>query len=123
MNTSTGSLIDEILANAVFRDAPPVLLDLGASGIGHPSWSKFVDKSVLLSFDPDARAIEAPFAVESEDRRRIFEPFAATVAAGDHRLYLTKSPYCSSTLRPDKTSLAEWAFAELFDVEREAIVP
>jgi hypothetical protein len=38
------------------------------------------------------------------------------------RFYLTKSPYCSSTLPPDSRSLENYIYSDLFVVEREAAV-
>ena len=37
--------------------------------------------------------------------------------------HLTRSPYCSSLLRPDAAALGDWDFARLFDVERTVRVP
>jgi hypothetical protein len=37
--------------------------------------------------------------------------------------HLTRSPYCSSRLRPDAAALGHWSFARLFDVERTVRVP
>ena len=37
--------------------------------------------------------------------------------------HLTRSPYCSSRLRPDAAALGDWSFARLFDVERTVRVP
>jgi hypothetical protein len=36
--------------------------------------------------------------------------------------YLTKSPYCSSTLKPDSQALDDYLFSDLFQVEREVSV-
>jgi hypothetical protein len=52
--------------------------------------------------------------------------FPAAAVADDRteaELHLTRSPYCSSLLEPDRESLADWAFAPLFEVERTARVP
>jgi hypothetical protein len=37
---------------------------------------------------------------------------------GKKEFILTKSPFCSSTLLPDKSALQPWYFADLFDVQR-----
>ena len=36
--------------------------------------------------------------------------------------YLTSSPYCSSSLKPDLANLKEWSFSELFNIEKEVIL-
>ena len=36
---------------------------------------------------------------------------------GSAEFFLTRSPFCSSTLKPDQKALANWEFAHLFEVE------
>ena len=45
-----------------------------------------------------------------------------TSGADEVSFYLTRSPHCSSTLPPDSASLANYLFADLFIVERQAKV-
>ncbi len=47
----------------------------------------------------------------------------ADASATELNFFLTRSPYCSSTLRPDNASLSSYLFADLFEVERQATVP
>lgn len=113
------NIVDEILQLVEFRDKPPVLVDIGASGAIHPKWSRIAPYAVCIAFDADDR--EMGYAVhETKGYRKLYiinrivtaEPIATA------QFYLTKSPYCSSLLKPDKESLDQWAFGELFDVDR-----
>ena len=42
--------------------------------------------------------------------------------ANEVSFYLTRSPFCSSTLPPDPEALSDYLFSDLFAVEREAKV-
>jgi FkbM family methyltransferase len=106
----------------VDHDITPLLVDVGAS-IGPPEvWEAIAPSSIYVGFDPDQRDThqlqESPFL-------KAFVVNQAVVAdSGDRaHFFLTRSPYCSSTLRPRGDDLADYIFSDLFEVEREVDVP
>jgi hypothetical protein len=104
-------------------DCGPVRIDIGASGAPPSIWRPIAPHSVYVGFDPDLRDMQQTTG-QSYSRSVIINEAVAADAGRTHaHFYFTKSPPCSSTLRPDAPSLAEYLFAELFVVEREADVP
>ena len=53
----------------------------------------------------------------------VFGKAATASDSGRVNFFLTRSPFCSSTLRPDTPALRDWSFAPLFEVERETELP
>jgi FkbM family methyltransferase len=117
-------LIERILSGPEFSADPPVLIEVGASGGTNAKWRALAPYSVCIAFDPDARAMQ-PVHAETSGYRRLHIVPAAAVAddVKEAEFHLTRSPYCSSRLRPDAASLKDWSFARLFDVERTVRVP
>lgn len=111
-------MIDKILKQKVFTSKPPVLVDVGASGYLHRIWKEIAKYSICIGFDANYRETEF---VENENKtyKKLYV-FHKIVAedVGKKDFYLTKSPYCSSTLKPNHESLKYWAFADLFNVEK-----
>lgn len=113
------SLLDRIFAEPELREFPPVLVDVGAAGGVHPAWRRIARYAVGVGFEPDAREAAPLGAAQREFRQWIFCPGLAvpeSPAGGQATLHLTRSPQCSSTLPPRTAALAEWAFAEFFEV-------
>ena len=110
--------IDRLLSDL---DIHPVLVDIGASGAPPAIWDSIASHSTYVGFDPDLREIhEVP---DSRFHRAVIVNEAITSSTDKEvRFYLTKSPYCSSTLRPDTEALADYIFSDLFTVERETAV-
>jgi len=88
--------------------------------------AKFLHQRLLrtalacVAFDPDERKMGTVGKAGSGYRKLHVIP--AIVAAGSAKeadFYLTRSAFCSSTLRPDVEGLKQWSFAELFDVEKK----
>src|SRR5437879_4518080 len=103
-------------------DRGPVLLDIGASGASPAIWRPIAPHSVYVGFDPDLREMQQT-TDQSYSRSIIINEAVAADAGRTHaHFYFTKYPPCSSTLKPEAPSLAEYLFAELFVVEREADV-
>ncbi|HZP58951.1 MAG TPA: FkbM family methyltransferase [Opitutaceae bacterium] len=72
-----------------------------------------------MGFEPDAREAAALNAAQKKFRRWIFCPMLAVpraAAGGRQILHLTRSPFCSSTLRPRPDKIGEWAYADFFEV-------
>jgi len=114
--------MEAIWDDEAFGAQPPVLVDVGASGDPPPVWTSIAQQSVFVGFDPDLRAVRE--ITEGRFRREIMinEAVVADETAAIIKLFLTHSPYCSSTLRPDAASLANYLFADLFKVVGEVEV-
>ena len=111
--------IDSVLAALNIQ---PVLLDIGASGAPPPQWKAIAHRSVYVGFDPDRRELhDVP---DGRYARSVIVNEAVTSVLGQSEVhfYLTRSPYCSSTLPPDTDSLANHLFADLFVVEKDVSV-
>jgi len=109
-------MIDKILRRQEFLSKPPVLLDIGASGGINKKWSPIAKYSVCIACDADSR--EFGFVSNCKDYKKLFIINKICKANDKDRndFYLTRSPYCSSTLMPDTEKLANWEFSSLFDV-------
>jgi hypothetical protein len=113
------SLLARVFAEPELCDSPPVLVDVGAAGGVHPAWRCIARHSIGVGFEPDPREAAPLGAAQRMFKRWIFCPGLAvptTPPGGRTTLYLTRSPFCSSTLRPQPDKVGEWAFAEFFDV-------
>jgi hypothetical protein len=111
-------VISRILCNKEFEEKPPVLIDVGASG-NHPMmWKEISRHCICIGFDADKR--ETDFGVYENDGYKKHYVINKIVAdsSGEKKFYLTKSPYCSSTLPPDTSALQPWYFAGLFEVQK-----
>jgi hypothetical protein len=112
-------IVDEILSRPEFEDAPPVLIDIGASAQIHRKWKPIAKHSVAVAFE--GHASEVP---PRSDEFRELHVYGAVVAerAARESFYLTTFPFCSSRLRPRLDRLRPYALAPLFEVERVAEV-
>ncbi len=115
------SLIGRIFAEPEFIAQPPVLVDVGAAGGVHPAWKGIARYAIGVGFEPDAREAPPLSAAQSLFKRWVYCPtlvIPAPVSGDRQDLHLTRSPQCSSTLRPNAVALGEWAFAGFFAVEQ-----
>ena len=120
------SLLDRIFDEPELRSAPPVLVDVGAAGGMHPAWQRIARHSIGVGFEPDAREAAPLGEAHRQFQRWFFCPglvVAAAPPAGQAELHLTRSPQCSSTLRPRASAVGEWAFADLFEVVETRAFP
>jgi len=116
--------IDRVLSRPEFAAEPPVLVEIGASGGTHAAWRALARYSIGIAFDPDSRQMQVVHDESSGYRKlHIFPAAAVPDETAEADFHLTRSPYCSSLLRPDGAALADWDFARLFDVERSVRVP
>jgi hypothetical protein len=112
--------ISSILTSAYFKDYPPVLVDIGASGTIHPKWKSIARHSICVAFDADDREFRMNQEEGSAYRRLI--TFNRIVTSQPEKLatfYLTASPFCSSLLRPKEETLSKWVFGDLFRIEKK----
>ncbi|HLI94424.1 MAG TPA: hypothetical protein VKU83_12460 [Puia sp.] len=117
-------IIQTILTSAYFSEAPPVLIDIGASGEINAKWRSIAPYSVCLAFDADDREFHITEQANQTYKRLItFNRIVTSAAAKEADFYLTASPFCSSLLSPATDKLKPWVFSELFTVERVAKLP
>ncbi|MDR3665881.1 MAG: FkbM family methyltransferase [Ignavibacteriaceae bacterium] len=113
------NIIDNILNRPEFVSNPPVLVDIGASGKIHSKWKKIAKYSVCIAFDADDREFGYVENVAGGFKKLfIYNCIVSDKKSEKIKFYLTRSPYCSSTLEPDLTSLNDWSFADKFNVEK-----
>ena len=112
--------LDKILTTLGIQ---PILFDIGASGAPPAIWKPLARHSVYVGFDPDRRDLKD--VPTGQYARSIVVNEAITSAPGKNEVHfhLTRAPFCSSTLRPDAESLADYLFSDMFIVEGEASVP
>jgi hypothetical protein len=101
----------------------PVLVQVGASGEPPAIWADIAPESVYVGFDPDLREIRETAHGAFHSATIINEAVTADPERSHVSFYLTRSPYCSSTLRPDAVALDQYLFADLFEVERQSEAP
>lgn len=118
------SIITELLNRAEFKNQPPVLIDIGASGGYHKRWKDIAPFAYCLAFDADDRKLGY---VEEENsffkKQFILNSLVFPEKKDSVDFYLTRSPQCSSTLPPDAEKLKDWAYASYFDVEKKVSLP
>ena len=112
-------LISKILAHPSLIKQAPVLLDIGASGEIHAKWKKIAKYSICIAFDADSR----DFSVaenEHGDYKKLYTFNCIVSNKEDNTIpfYLTKSPYCSSALKPATQRLENFIFAPLFEIDK-----
>jgi hypothetical protein len=107
-------LVHDLLSRPEIQEAPPVLVDIGAAGPVHPKWRAIAPYAVCIAFDanPEVSAQGTGF------RELRLRPAVVAERAERAPFYLTRSPFCSSRLRPKEFSLRPYAFSALFNVER-----
>jgi FkbM family methyltransferase len=107
--------IDQLLAS---QKIEPVLVDIGASGGTPRIWQPIRTFSTYVGFDGDGREMHRK--QEDEFRKAIFVTEVITADCADEvTFFLTRSPYCSSTLRPNTLVTDNFLSADSFIVERE----
>lgn len=118
------ALLPGIFQHPAVRDKPPVLVDVGASGALPPQWKTIARYAIGVAFDADTRDFAvAESATKGYRKLYSINRLLAAKPADEVEFYLTRSPYCSSSLRPDAAALAPWAFRPLFDVEKVVRMP
>lgn len=100
----------------------PVLIDIGASGPHRDIWQLIAAASVLVRFDPDLRDIVELDGTGYRRAVTVNEAVTADAHRSEVPFFLTRSPYCSSTLEPDIGSLSDYIYTDLFRVERQVMV-
>jgi hypothetical protein len=114
-------IIYQISQRKEIQEKPPVLIDIGASKELNPAWKSIAHFCIGIAFDADDRDFNF-IEKESSDFKKLFI-YNCIASNQNHqtkqKFFLTKSPYCSSTLMPDNQRLEAFSFAPLFEVEKE----
>lgn len=113
-------MIHRILCFEEFEEKPPVLIDIGASGALPHGWKILAPFSIYVGFDPDLRELNAAHEAKRSFRKQYLLNKIVAEEKGTRTFYYTSSPFCSSTLPPDKEKLRDWSFADLFQVTETA---
>ncbi len=113
------SIIKKIFEREELQLNPPVLIDIGASETIHKKWKLFSKYAICIAFDADDR----DFIVKEEENNNFKKLYTFNCIVSDYDsnssdFYLTKSPYCSSLLKPNKDGLNKLLFAPLFEIEK-----
>lgn len=117
------SLLDTILQREEFALAPPVLLDLGASAGLPAKWKALTPYSICIAFDADKRAGDVAEGGSADYRKLlVLDDVVTSTHESEVDFYLTRFPFCSSTLPPDMAELEHWAFRPLFEVQEKVRV-
>ena len=114
-------IIREISQRKEIQEKPPVLIDIGASKELNPAWKSIAHFCIGIAFDADDRDFNF-IEKESSEFKKLY--IYNCIASNKNnktkqKFYLTKSPYCSSTLHPDNKRLETFSFSPLFEVEKE----
>jgi FkbM family methyltransferase len=103
-------------------DIQPVLMDVGASGAPPPIWAGISSQSFYVGFDPDLREIHEDKVAGFHRSIILNEAVTAERQSTEVSFFLTRSPFCSTTLDPNPKATASWLERDLFDVEGRATV-
>jgi hypothetical protein len=117
-------IIDTILQSSFFKDQPPVLMDIGASGGIHTKWKTIAKYACCLAFDADDREFQISEEINKDYKKLIhINRIVTALPSGNTPFYLTQSPFCSSILEPDEKKLDPWLFKSLFEVQKITSLP
>lgn len=113
-------IFEKIFEREELKNHPPILVDIGASGLLYPAWEKIAKYCVCVAFDPDSREMKHLRFGPSPYKALFIENLIVTPEEKtESDFYLTKSPFCSSILKPaiDKN----WSISPLFEIEKKVI--
>ena len=100
----------------------PILVDIGASGDPPELWEPIASESIYVGLDPDPREMH-------DTKENFFKTVIVERALAEKKededvlFYLTKSPFCSSTLPPLTDELERYGFHDLFTVVGKTVAP
>jgi len=118
------NIINRVFKHESLINQPPVLIDIGASLALPEHWKPLAKYSICIAFDADTR----DFAIEESangDWKKLYSMnrLVAADPSDGINFYLTKSPYCSSSLMPNLEALKPWAIQDLFTVDQVVQLP
>jgi FkbM family methyltransferase len=95
----------------------PVLFDIGASGPPRIAWNLVAPHSIFVGFDPDLRELRELTGTAFHRAVKVNEAVTSERNRDTITFFLTRSPYCSSTLEPDMEHQSNYSLFDLFQVE------
>lgn len=111
-------LLDRIFSLEEIKQRPPVLVDIGASENMHKPWRRVAKYSVCIAFDADSREMNYVEKVTKDFKKLfVFNCIVSDQYVEKTDFYLTKSPYCSSILKPDIDKLKVWSYSDKFEIK------
>ncbi len=118
------SFLSQVFEHPTLQNKPPVLIDVGASGSLPEQWKQIAPYSICVAFDADTRDFNVTES-DSGGYRKLYSlnRLVTAKSAEEVDFYLTRSPYCSSSLYPNNAALKPWAFSSLFEVDRTVTMP
>lgn len=118
------AILDKVLNQPELLARPPVFVDIGASGGISPRWLPLAAHSICVAFDADTRDFAVTESASKGWKRQYsLNRLVAAEVSESMDFHLTRSPHCSSTLKPDTEALQDWAFAPLFKLEEQIKLP
>ena len=114
-------MFEKIFNRPELQSNPPVLVDIGASGALYPHWEQIAKYCICIAFDPDLREMKHLDSGTSPYRELfVHNSIVSAEKKLESNFYLTKSPYCSSTLVPAvEPSIS---VAPLFEIEKKVVL-
>lgn len=112
-------LIAKVLSLNDILSNPPVLVDIGASNQLDTKWKIIAKYSICVAFDADERDFQ--FVEKEQNNYKklyIYNRIVTDESVERTKFYLTKSPYCSSVLKPNEEKLKPYIYSDLFCVEK-----
>src|SRR4030095_11778221 len=91
----------------------PVLMDVGASAGPPPIWAGISSQSLYIGFDPDLREIHEDKVAGFHRSVILNEAVTAERQSAEISFYLTRSPFCSTTLDPNPKATGPWLERDL----------
>lgn len=116
-------MIAELLERPEFEFDPPVLLDIGAAAHLPTLWKEIAQYSICVAFDGDEREFDYIENKRKQFKKLIVVNKIVSVEGGQSDFYLTRFPQCSSTLKPETKNLSNYAFGDLFYIEKTVTLP
>jgi hypothetical protein len=117
-------IIQKVLSHHSIKQKPPILIDIGASGSLPEQWKWIASESYCLAFDADTRDFRiGESATKNYKKLFVINRIVARESAPRVDFYLTNSPHCSSSLKPNSKALESYAFHALFDVKELINLP
>jgi FkbM family methyltransferase len=99
------------------------LIDIGSSGSLDAKWNPIKELINLVGFDPNKVECERQNKLPSQYKSSTFLPYAVHGKDGVETLYMTRSIFCYSLLKPNNQWLDRFSFHDLFDVQGEESIP
>ncbi len=124
MPLSLKAIISRALSEPEFQERPPVLVDIGASLGIKTDWKHLAPFSIGIAVEGGRTAEEC--LQKSSGNFLKYHAISQVITAestDQKKFYETKSPYCSSTLRPTPERLEGYAYSDLFSIVSEKLVP